>query len=212
MTGQRITSSMAMVRVGGKLFPARVSPGCFTCSSQYRAQIERELLAGRSYRAVHDWLVATYDAPEGHPHPSRESLRAHMNDQHLPLSAVVQHRIIEERSREIGTSIEEAAGAVADHVAVNRIIVQRGLERLSAGEIQPEMGDLLTAIRQQQAIDAEHEGGLDAEVWRQALTEYMAIVSRVLTPQQRAQFAQLATASPVLQALQRKQTIEGDVA
>lgn len=211
MTAPSAPASMAMVRVNGRLYPARMVAECVTCNSPYRAEIERECLSGRSYRVVYDWLTETHELPEGRRHPSRESLRSHMS-KHIPLAAAIQHRIIEDRSQEIGASIEEAAGTVADHVTVNRLIVQAGLERLSAGEIQPEMGDLLTAIRQQQAIDAEHEGGLDAEVWRQALAEYMTIVSRVLTSAQKVEFARLATASPVLQALQRQQTIESSVA
>jgi len=212
MMSREIATSMAMVRVGGRLYQARVAQGCGTCASPYRAQIERELLGARSYRVVYNWLCATYEAPEGQPHPSRESMRTHMNDQHLPLKAAVQHEIIRQRSEEIGASIEEAAGTIADHVAVNRVIVQRGLERLNAGEIEPSMADLLTAIRQQQAIDAEHEGGLDAEVWRDALMEYMALVARVLTADQRVEFARLAANSAVLRALQHKQTVDSSVA
>ncbi len=204
--------SMAMVRVAGRLYPARISSACGTCNSPYRVQIEREMLSGRSYRAIHEWLNATLDPPEGHHHPSRDSIRMHMKDGHLPLAAAVQRRIIEDRSKEIGRDIEEAAGTIADHVAVNRIIVQRGLERLTDGDIEPSMGDLLTAIRQQQVIDEQHEGGVDAEVWRQALMEYMAIIGRVLTPAQRVEFVRQAEGSPVLRAIQQQQVIESGAA
>lgn len=202
--------SLAMVRVGDRLYPASSHASCLTCNSPHRVEIERELLSARSYRAVHEWLDATYPLATG-AHPSRESMRGHMNSGHVPLAAAVQRRIIEDRSKEIGADIEAASGAIADHVAVNRVIVQRGLERLTDGEITPSMGDLLAAIRQQQQIDSEHQGGLDAEVWRQAMMEYMVILAGILTPQQRADLARKAASSPVLRALQG-QVIESGAA
>jgi hypothetical protein len=207
--------SMTMVRVGGKTYPARFESTCKTCQSPYRHEIESQLLQGRSYKVIIDHLVSTYadGGPKGHP--GKDSLSNHLRGNHMPLNAVVEREIIERRSAAIGLDVENAARTLVDHVVANETIIERGFQRLQAGEIQPTMRDLLTAIRNQIAIEADAEDGLDSEVWRTALMEYMAILGRVLTPEQRVEFARLADASPVLRALTAQEDeadpIDGEV-
>lgn len=205
--------SLVTVSVGGRLYAARTHPSCRVCQHPNRADIEQQIINGRSYRAVASWVQNNLIEPDTGS-PSDHSIRNHVQSEHMPLNAMVQRALIERRSAEIGRSIEEGIETLVDYSSANQMVIERGFERLQAGEIQPSMGDLLAAIRNQHSIDTEMDQPVDSQAWQQALMEYMAIVSQLLTADQKQKFAQLAGQNAVLQGLERQQTraIEGDVA
>jgi hypothetical protein len=183
------------------------------CQHPNRADIEQQIVNGRSYRAIANWTQNNLIEPDT-GNPSDHSVRNHVQGEHMPLNAIIQRALIERRSKEIGRSIEEGVDSLVDHVTANQMVIEKGFERLQAGEIQPSMSDLLSAIRTQVAIDAEIDSPVDAQVWQQALMEYMSIISQLLTPEQKQRFNQLAGQNAVLRGMERQQTraIEGDVA
>lgn len=205
--------SLVTVEVGGRLYPARTHYSCRVCQHPNRAEIEQEIVNGRSYRAIARWAQESLVEPST-GHPSDHSVKSHVQGEHMPLNAIVQRALVERRSQEIGRSVEEGLENLVDYVSANQVIIQEGYRRLASGEIQPSMGDLLTAIRIQQGIDAELEQSVDVQVWQQALMEYMAITAQVLTEEQKQEFRRKVSQNVVLRSLQKQQTreIENDVA
>lgn len=192
-------ASVIQVRIGSRTVPAKTSPTCRTCQSRYRAKIEHMILSGYSRPKILEWL-SDLDPGPGGEHPSEKSLRLHTK-RHLPLAASAEAAILERRAEALGDEIEKYGGQVADHLTALDIVVAKGFAALQAGEIQVDATTLMKAIDLKHKIDASMDGGIDANVWRDALMEYMRIALDFIPHNLRAEFARAISTSPVLKAL-----------
>lgn len=193
-------ASMVMVRVGGRTVPAKTSSGCRVCQSPHRAQIDAWVLQGYTRPTILGYLADMEEGPLGRP--SEKSLRLH-TDKHLPLDARAQAAILNRRADQLGEDIEKYGGRVADHLSALDIVVLKGFDALQDGSIQVDATTLMKAIDLKQKIESSADGGVDANVWRDALMEYMRIAVGFIPPEQRAKFANALNASPVLAALSK---------
>lgn len=205
-------TSTVMIRVAGREYPAKQVRQCRTCRSQHRGVIEAAITSGMTYEAIETKVVAVYHDHSPLGPPNRSQIRRHVTNGHMPLPHSAQRKIIEDRAVELGKSIEVGEEILVDNVAAVRSIIQRGFERLQNGDIEPNMGDLLKALQLQAQIDAEHgEGGLDEEVWRDAMIAYMTIVQSVVPPDLMEQIKSEMASSPVLRAIaeRRQRAVAG---
>ncbi len=199
-------SSVASVQIGNNEYPVKHEPQCAVCTSPYRLDIERAIVAGYSYKKIRDSLPDEPDVDI----PQVRSMQAHVQQMHLPLPQVQRRAIIESRAKEIGESIEEGQGLLVDYIGVNQLLIQEGLEALQKGEIQMKAGDLIGALKFQHEIEQTTGGSLDDEAWSEALMEYMRITQKLMPPEMWNKFANELQSSDIIRALARKMNGEGD--
>ncbi|MEU6362231.1 hypothetical protein [Streptomyces albidoflavus] len=193
-------TSMVRVRIGNRTVDAKTAPRCRVCQSPHRAQIDTWILEGYTRPTI---LAHLADLDEGpHGHPTDKSLRHH-TDKHLPLAARAQAAILDRRADQLGSEIEKYGGRVADHLSALDIVVLKGFDALQRGDIQVDANTLMKAIDLKHKIDMTADGGVDANVWRDALMEYMRIAINFVPPEKRKELAAALNASPVLAALSR---------
>lgn len=192
-------ASVVMVEIGGRKYPMKTVPQCRTCMSPYRLEIEQSILEHRSYMSI---AMAVADRPVGRlPHPGHQSVRDHVLKNHMPIGPTAERALVEKRAEQIGRSIEDYAAGLADYATVNEIIIQRGMDRLARGELQPSMSELLTAIRMQHAIEATSEDGLDSAAWQEALVAYLEVAQQFIPPDKMQSYGQALANHPVLRAM-----------
>lgn len=191
--------SVVMVDVGGRQYPMKTIAQCRTCMSPYRLEIEQAILEQHSYMSI---AMAVVDrAPGRLPNPGHQSIRDHVLKNHMPIGPTAERALVEERAKTIGRNIEDYASGLADYASVNKIIVQRGMDRLARGELQPSMSELLTAIRMQHAIEATTEEGLDSAAWQEALVAYLEVAQQFIPPDKMQAYGQALANHPMLRAM-----------
>lgn len=190
---------MVTIRVGGQDYVMRSDPNCFTCQSPHRMFIENELIQGRSYSTIAEALSTMTTGLK--PRPSKQSIGNHVRADHLPLTAGAQRRLIERRALEIGASYEEGVDDVIDMVTVNQMIVAKGFQRMQRGDIEPDLNDVIAASRMLFQIEQSVGGGLDEQVWRDALMVYMEIAQQFIPQAAWQDYARALTGHPVIKAI-----------
>lgn len=193
-------ASAVMYRVGGRYYPMRHDAKCRVCQSCERVQIENALLAGHGYTAIARAV------------PAEEMITPALikkhRDRHLPLDLAVRHGLIDERAKELGLALEQAAGTVVDQVTLARAVVQRAFARLASGEVEPSLADGLAAAKLLTAMQVD-EGELDQEAMVRILSAYMEAVGGVVSGEQLARIGARMRANPALALLAgRAQTID----
>ena len=203
---------VVVIRVGDREYPAKYVRRCLTCRSKYRSQIEQAVLAGLTYRSIVETVVEPYDDHSPLGPPSQRSVFNHVSRHHMALPYSLQRKIIEKRAEELGRSVEAGEETMADAVAIHRVVMQRALERLSQGEIQPSMGDLIKVLQLQSATGAK-EASVEVtdEVWREALIEYMAIVQRNVSGEVFQRIGREMASSPALKAISARRQAAGEI-
>lgn len=191
--------AVLMVEVNGRKYPMKRVPQCRTCMSPYRLEIEQAVLDQYSYKKIEAAVADREPGPL--PNPSWQSVRDHVVKGHMPIGPTAERALVEERAKQIGRDIEEYSSSLANYATVNEIIIQRGMERISRGELKPSMSELLTAIRMQHSIESTSEEGLDSAAWQQALVAYMEVAQQFIPIEHLQAYGQALAQHPVLRAL-----------
>lgn len=202
--------SVVMVEVNGQRYPMKTVPQCRTCMSPYRLEIEQAVLEQRSYQKIAD-AVADRD-PGTLPNPGYQSIRDHVNKGHMPIGPTAERALVEARAKQIGRDIETYASGLADYRSVNQIIIQRGMDRLARGELKPSMAELLTAIRQEHAMETATESGTTVAAYEQAIVRYMEVAQQFIDPDRFQAYGQALAKDPILRAIisgQASKEVEG---
>ncbi|MDQ1041457.1 hypothetical protein QFZ75_007959 [Streptomyces sp. V3I8] len=193
-------SSLVMVRVGTQTVPAKTAARCRVCQSPDRIQIEKWMLGGFTRPTILGHLADLKPGPLGHP--SDKSLRLHA-DKHMALGDRAQTAILARRAEQLGEEIEKYGGRVADHQSALDIVVLRGFDALQRGDIKVDAATLMKAIDLKHKIDQTLDGGVEVNVWRGALMEYMRTALGFIPADRRREFADALNANPVLAALSK---------
>lgn len=203
-----------LVRVNGRDYPAKQVKQCRTCRSKYRTQIEQAVINGMTYRAIIANVVEPYDDHSHLGAPGYQSLQTHVVKKHMPLPFSTQRRIIEDRAIELGKSVEEGEALLVDSITIHRALVEQGFRRLNNGDIHVGMADLIKVLQLQQATESGKDVGLDEDLWRDALMEYMSIVRRNVTSDVLQRIGRELAESPILQRINkgRRSTVPGEIA
>jgi hypothetical protein len=191
-----------MIRIGGRDFPIKSVHNCRTCQSPHRMFIENELLSGRSYMGIARQVA---DLPTGHlPPPGNQSITKHVKEGHLPQPIQTRRRIVDKRAEKLGAAVA-GEDDLSDYITLLDMTINRGGERLLAGEIDPGMGDLLNAIGLKQRIEATSTEGYDTEAYQQSMFIYFEEAQNVMSHEQWTRFAKGLASNPLLKALMAKQ-------
>lgn len=196
--------SVVTIEVNGQRYPMKTVPQCRTCMSPYRLEIEQAILEQRSYQKIAD-AVADRE-PGSLPNPGYQSIRDHVRKNHMPIGPTAERALVEARAQQIGRDIENYAAGLADYRSVNQIIIQRGMERLARGELKPSMGELLTAIRNEHAMESATQDGTTAEAYMEALIRYMEVAQAFIPPENFQEYGQALARDPILRALMAGQS------
>lgn len=191
-------NGLVNMTVGGKVYPLISAPGCRTCGSEYRMEIESALVKGFSPGQVIKHL------PEGHNLVER-NLRDHLASGHLPLKSAAVQKLAQEESEERSRMVEAGAEVLASHAAFARAVVGRVRDRVASGEIEPNVRDALAATRLLYEFEAE-PSALNQDTLVTAMSRFVEVVKAIVTPDQFAELGRQVNSDPLLKALREGAT------
>ena len=110
-----VPASLANFTVGSDQYLVRVEPRCHLCASPKRAEAERLIAAGRTYRSVVTELSLE-------PGVSARNVADHYRAGHLPVQAAAIRQVARERSEEAS----HAAAGLVQGVAGSSVVRARG--------------------------------------------------------------------------------------
>lgn len=194
--------SMMLTRIGGREYPIKSIPTCRTCQHPQRDEIENAMLSGQSYLSILKAL------PQDDRAPSYAGLRAHFKNSHMPLDAAAQVALIERNAKRQGLKIEDAVDTLVDHITVAEMVVQKGFQRMQSGEINPEMTDVLNAVKIVEQIQSRVQGDMDNEMWVSATMSMLEDARQIMNPAQWAAYGEKLKTNPILKALADKQSAQ----
>lgn len=200
MDEDELEPGMMPVQVGGRKFPVKHDPRCGVCTSPYRLDIERALVAGYAYNRIRESLPDE----EGVSKPSVQTMKNHVGNMHVPLPEFQKRAIVEKRAKELGKSIEEGQDMLIDYMGVNEMLIQHGFEALQDGRINMKASDLIGALKFQHEIEQSQQGSVDDEVWAEALMEYLRIAKSLMPEDMWNQFGGELQNSQILIAIANK--------
>jgi len=181
-------------QVGGRYYPGRSIPACYTCQSVNRGDIETSLMRGLTIPTVMRLL----------PEESRvtpRSIRRHIDRGHMPSEVAVRQAMIEGYTREVGKAITDNVVSLVDEQALARLGVQKAYEALVEGRMELD-GKAAVAFARL-LHDTKHDLGLDLthETMTTAFSVYMTATQAIMSPEQFRRFGQMLAANPVLNAM-----------
>jgi len=119
-------ASAIVLRVRGREYPLKFSSQCNTCKSQFRIDIERDLLIGRTVTSILAGL------PEHHGLSPR-NVYEHLKGGHSLADSVVMTAIMEE---EFTGDILEAHGSIVSYMGLLKNVVRLTGEGIQDGAIK----------------------------------------------------------------------------
>jgi hypothetical protein len=190
------SNSTVSYRIGGREYPYRSEPNCLTCQSQYRVEVENALLKGYSYASI------ARSMPQAEL--TANNIFDHVSKGHMPLDEHLRRVVIEHRANELGRDIQRAEGVLTDHIAFARLGVQRVIERMATGELEPDIGDGIQFANLLLRLDEVEGGNVDQQAVAASFMVFFETVKSIMDPAQFARFGKLLERNPVLNALSKK--------
>lgn len=190
------SNSTVSYRVGGREYPFRSEPNCLTCQSSYRIEIENALLKGYSYASISRSL------PQAQL--TSDNIFDHVSRGHLPLDEHLRRVVIEQRATELGRDIQRAEGVLTDHIALARLGVQRVIERMQTGDLDPTIADGIQFANLLLRLDEFAGESVDQQAVASSFMAFFEAAKSVMDPAQFTRFGRLLERNPVLNALSKK--------
>jgi hypothetical protein len=186
--------SVVMTGVGGRSYPAKVQVRCKTCMSPYRVAIENALLKSYGYTAI----VRSLPEDAG---LSVRNIQEHFRNGHLPIDESVRRVLIEDDARERGLDIEGFESTLANHVTFAKLGVQKVMQRMMAGELEPNLGHGIAFANLLLKVEEQAGEGVDMEAVSQGFIAYMEVIRQVCSPEQVQAIADGLSRHPTMNAL-----------
>jgi hypothetical protein len=149
--------------------PVVVEKRCHVCQSDHRLYIERQLLKGRSYRAI------AQSVPDG---PAARSIGAHYKN-HMDLDSAAIRAILEDEASAIGQNFEEGVRGAITLRGMLAVLVQKGFEDALNGITTVEPKDLVQMAKLQNELN-EGSGTAAVEEARLAINIFKEAIQNVL--------------------------------
>lgn len=202
-------NSLITYRVGGREYPMRTNRRCKVCQSPYRFDIEEALVLGRTYRRIAEALPEDAEL-------TKENIRNHYHNQHLPLDASVTREIVEARAAAVGKKIEDGVQSLVDGLTLAEVVVQKTFEAIARGELSPEIRDGMAAAKFLADLGQYEDGGADMGAITEAFIVYHEHAQEFMSPEQFQAFGEALDRNPVLKSLAAKyngepETVQGEV-
>lgn len=189
------TNSAIMYRLGGRMYPLRSVPQCKVCNSHYRVEIERGLIKSYGYTAIHRSLPE-----QAKSELSIRNIEEHAR-RHLPVDEGIRRAVIEARAKELGTSIEDAEGALVDHISFARVGVQKVFQAMSEGRLEPDVKDGIAFATLLLKVEQAAGEGVDEEMLFGGFMAYLKAIRAVCTPDQVRAIGSQLRQDPVMRSL-----------
>ena len=132
-------AALVEAEIDGTVIPFRRVPQCRTCRSEWRAEIDLALAAGRGYVEV----AALY--PQAGL--TRRNISVHHKREHSPTETPEIRAIAAERKGEANHVVDTAVDRLVSARLLAESVVRRVSERLADGEIKPTTRDALVASK-----------------------------------------------------------------
>ncbi len=187
-------ASLSTATVDGRVVPLKSIQNCLTCQSPYRAEVERALASGRSYKGVIGDLPPDAGLNE-------RNLKEHFARQHVPLASEGLRRHRERDAEERGEAIQAGAETVADHLTFAKRLLGQVERRLAAGEIEPGVRDGLAAASLLARVEEQAQGSLTETDWLYAFSRIMEITQEVVDRETFREIGDRLRADPELRQL-----------
>ena len=206
-------SSAITYRVGGREYPLKTQRNCKVCMSPHRFDIENMLIAGRTYRKIHEAL------PDDDHELVIENIKNHYLNGHLPTEQAATRQIVEARAQRVGKALDDSVEQLVDGVTLAQVVVQKSFEAIANGEMAPDMKDALSAAKFLADLGEYDEGGADMLAVSEAFMVYHELAEEVMDAEQFRRYGQMLKTNPVLRALAAKydgedvgpETVPGEV-
>lgn len=185
-------ASIARIRVGGREYDAVSERTCRTCGSEFRAEIERQAVAGRTWARIIDSLPPDANL-------TARNLADHWKNGHVPIQEPSVVALAEQQANERGEVVEAAVEQVLDHLDFARALVGRVRRRVLAGELEPDVRDALRAM--ELLARYQPDSAIDERDIVAAFMSYHEHAQAIMTAEQFAEFGRRLDGDPVLREL-----------
>jgi hypothetical protein len=206
--------SLVRVKIGSREFSMVRSTRCGVCMHPARFAIEEKMLLNYGYPAITKWIsekdVQSVDGSvESWPSLTVIQLRHHREAGHCPLNAEMVHELSKRRAAQLGVDLENNSGQFVDHVVASKMVLQRSIERLVKGEIEPDVKDLLSVSKLLQDLEAANKQNATQEQMQDLMQVYFTVVKSLVTDEEWIAIMNKLRNHPAVKAFQQKRTIEG---
>jgi hypothetical protein len=183
------SNSLISIRIGEREYPMVKSPRCAVCMHPGRFQIEEKLMLNFSYPSVVRFISEKeVRGDDGEviqwPQVSRLQLKYHRDAGHIGLNAEMVHEIAKRRAAQQGFDLENSMGQYVDHIVVNQMVLQQGMEKLVRGEMEIEARDLLAASKMMQDLETTSKQNATQEDLRELIVLYFTEVKAIMNEEQ----------------------------
>jgi hypothetical protein len=201
--------SMVQVQIGNRVYDAVYHPTCHTCKHPGRQLIEEKILQNFSFAAIAELYSQKIIQGEAGqkitlPTITPEAIRRHFDNGHMPLEAATLRHLSDQRARQIGSAYEENLGQFVDHMVLAQATVSKVYEALVKDELELSVKDGLAAAKLLADVEADTQGGLDAEAWSDAMMIYFETARHHMDERAWRAFTADLAANPILRAMERK--------
>ncbi len=221
MTDQQISArggqSLITYKVGGREYPLRTVQRCHTCMDPQRFEIERQIVSGRTYRKIHEYIQGFYADDPDRNGPSIRSMQDHFTNGHMPVESSSIREVVERRAQAVGKAIDQGTEELVDGITLMETVVMKAFARIAGGEEAPSVRDGLAAAKLLAELGAYDGGNVDQQAYVDAFMAYHETAEQIMDPAAFARFGEALATNPVLRALASRydgeevETVPGEV-
>lgn len=188
-------ASIARVRVGGREYDAVSERTCRTCGSEYRAEVERQAIAGRTWARIVDSLPANANL-------TARNIADHWRNGHVPVSEPTVAALLEQQATERGDVTQAAVEQVLSHLDFARVLIGQVRRRVLTGELKPDVRDAIRAM--ELLARYEPDPVLDESAIVTAFIEYHETAAEIMSVEQFAEFGRRLDENQTLNELAKR--------
>ena len=186
--------SVAMYRVGNKVYPMVKVLKCKTCNSNYRSEVENDVLRSISYNKI------AADLPEDADLTGR-NIMDHKRKNHMPVEVQIVREIAEARAQQLGLDIMDYGSTLADYLTLGFTVISKVYQALATGKIEADLDHALQFARLIQSAEAVAGPDIDQEVVYRVFVEYQETVKTLTSDDQYQQFVRSVSTNAVIRAM-----------
>ncbi len=208
------SKSIVQIRIGNRDYSMVRHTRCAVCMHPGRYAIEEKILLNFGYPAIVRFVSEVeHRNDDGEvvewPALTRMQLINHREKGHIGLNSEMIRELAERRARDQGIDLENHMGQFVDHVVASDIILERGMERLIKGEIQPDVKDVLAVTKLKQELEATNKQYASLEQMQDLIVVYFSTVKRIVGEEKWKAIMKEIQNHPAVIRIQQQRQIEG---
>ena len=159
------------------MIPKVADPRCKICNCQFRAHLDRLIVAGATLKDVAEF----YTDATGDP-ISTQSVSRHKN-KHLDLRQRALRRIVERRRVNLDDETDDAANDLLHRQSMLEAVAADGFNRMMGGEVRYTVGEWLSVVSELDRVENEERVASEDQMRRELAAMVSAI--RQVLPEER---------------------------